>query len=53
MDETIAHLKEHGYEILGEIVPTTVGRQAFVMDPNGVKFCLIEHTEEYKQKYMK
>ena len=53
LDATIAHLKQHGFEILGEIAPTTVGRQAFVMDPNGVRICLIEHTEAYKEKYMK
>ncbi len=53
LDETIAVLKQHGYDILGEIAATTVGRQAFVQDPNGVKICLIEHTEEYKQKYMR
>ena len=39
-------------EIEGEIAKTTVGRQAFVLDPNGVRICLIEHTEEYKKKYM-
>jgi lactoylglutathione lyase len=52
LDETIAHLQKHGYEPLGEIAKTTVGRQIFVMDPNGVRICLIEHTEEYRQKYM-
>lgn len=52
LDETIEHLKIHGFEPLGEIAPTTVGRQVFVMDPNGVRICLIEHTEEYKKKYM-
>lgn len=52
LEETIAHLKASGYEIEGEIAKTTVGRQAFVLDPNGVRICLIEHTEEYKKKYM-
>lgn len=52
LEETIAHLKANGYEIEGEIAKTTVGRQAFVLDPNGVRICLIEHTEEYKKKYM-
>lgn len=52
LDETVAHLRKNGYEILGKIIPTTVGRQAFVLDPNGVRLCLIEHTEEYKRKYM-
>lgn len=52
LNETIAHLKSNGYEIEGEIAATTVGRQAFVRDPNGVRICLIEHTEKYKKEYM-
>ena len=52
LDEVIAHLKENGYEPDGEITPTTVGRQVFVKDPNGVRICLIEHSQEYKEKYM-
>ena len=52
LDEVIAHLKTEGYEIEGEIAATTVGRQAFVLDPNGVRLCLIEHFDEYKEKYM-
>ena len=52
LEETIQHLKSMGYEPEGEIIPTTVGRQIFVLDPNGVRICLIEHTEEYKKKYM-
>lgn len=50
LDETIEHLKKMGYEPVGEIAQTTVGRQIFVMDPNGVRICLIEHTEEYREK---
>jgi lactoylglutathione lyase len=53
LDETIEHLRNKGYETIGEIAKTTVGRQIFVKDPNGVRICLIEHTEEYKKKYMK
>ena len=52
LDATIAHLKKLGYEPLGEITPTTVGRQVFIQDPNGVRICLIEHSEEYRKKYM-
>ena len=44
LDAVIARLKSEGYEPEGEIVPTTVGRQVFVLDPNGVRICLIEHT---------
>ncbi len=51
LDETLQHLKANGYEPITPIVPTTVGRQTFVLDPNGVRICLIEHTEEYKEKY--
>ena len=53
LDETIAHLEANGYKTTGSVVPTSVGRQTFVQDPNGVRICLIEHTEEYKEKYMK
>lgn len=52
LDETLAELKSKGYEPIGEIAKTTVGRQCFVMDPNGVRICLIEHTQEYKENYM-
>jgi lactoylglutathione lyase len=52
LDEAIEQLKNKGYEPIGEIAKTTVGRQIFVKDPNGVRICLIEHTEEYKKKYM-
>ena len=52
LDKTIEHLQSMGYKPLGDITPTTVGRQVFVLDPNGVRICLIEHTEEYKKKYM-
>ncbi|MGC4017779.1 MAG: VOC family protein [Muricomes sp.] len=52
LDETIEHLRSKGYDTVGEIASTTVGRQVFVMDPNGVRICLIEHTDEYKKKYM-
>lgn len=48
LDETIAHLEKCGYSTTGPIIPTTVGRQTFVLDPNGVRICLIEHTSEYK-----
>ena len=52
LDETIMHLREKGYETTGPVIPTTVGRMTFVLDPNGVRICLIEHTQEYKDKYM-
>lgn len=52
IDETIRHLEKNGYQTTGPIIPTTVGRQTFVLDPNGVRICLIEHTDEYKEKYM-
>ena len=52
LDEVITHLKSKGYEIEGEIAVTTVGRQAFVLDSNGVRLCRIEYFEEYKEKYM-
>jgi prolyl-tRNA editing enzyme YbaK/EbsC (Cys-tRNA(Pro) deacylase)/GrpB-like predicted nucleotidyltransferase (UPF0157 family)/catechol 2,3-dioxygenase-like lactoylglutathione lyase family enzyme len=52
LDEAILRLKEHGYETTGPVIPTSVGRMTFVLDPSGVRICLIEHTKEYKEKYM-
>lgn len=52
LDNIILHLKKNGYDTLGSVIPTTVGRMAFVLDPNGVRICLIEHSKEYKEKYM-
>lgn len=52
LDETIAYLQSKGFDAIGEIADTTVGRQVFITDPNGVRICLIEHTQEYKEKYM-
>lgn len=52
LDEVLRALKEKDCEPLGEIISTTVGRQVFIQDPNGVRICLIEHSEEYRKKYM-
>lgn len=52
LDETLEILKNKGCTILGEIAKTTVGRQIFIQDPNGVRICLIEHTDSYKETYM-
>ena len=50
LDETIRYLREKGYETTGPVIPMTVGRMTFVLDPDGVRICLIEHTQEYKDK---
>lgn len=52
LDETIRYLRKKGYETTGSVIPTTVGRMTFVLDPDGVRICLIEHTQEYKDKYI-
>lgn len=52
LDETIRYLREKGYVTTGPVIPTTVGRMTFVLDPDGARICLIEHTQEYKDKYM-
>lgn len=52
IDEMIRQLEKNGYQTTGPVIPTTVGKQTFVLDPNGVRICLIEHTDEYKEKYM-
>lgn len=53
LDATLEELKARGCNPITPIIPTTVGRQAFILDPNGVRICLIEHTESYKEKYLK
>ena len=52
LDEAISHLERSGFSVQGEAVSTTVGRQVFVLDPSGNRLCLIEHSEEYRNKYM-
>ena len=52
LDDVLEHVKRSGCEVVGEITPTTVGRQVFIKDPNGVRICLIEHTSDYKEKYL-
>ena len=52
LDDVLKKVKLSGCEVIGEITPTTVGRQIFIKDPNGVRICLIEHTPEYKEKYL-
>ena len=53
LDRAIKILKEKGCEPTGPVIPTSVGRQTFILDPNGVRICLIEHTEKYKENWMK
>lgn len=52
LDAVIGQLKEAGYETTSPVIPTTVGRMTFVQDPNGVRICLIEHSKEYRKKYL-
>ena len=52
LEEVLKHLKANGHEAETPGIPTTVGKMAFVLDPAGVRVCLIEHSEEYKKKYM-
>ena len=52
LDDVLKQMKRSGCEAVGEITPTTVGRQVFIKDPNGVRICLIEHTSDYKEKYL-
>ena len=52
LDDVLKQVKLSGCEVIGEITPTTVGRQVFIKDPNGVRICLIEHTPEYKENYL-
>ena len=43
LEETLAGLKAKGARVTMEPVPTSVGRMAFVQDPNGVNLALIQH----------
>ncbi|NLG02309.1 MAG: VOC family protein [Clostridia bacterium] len=52
LDEVVGHLKEKGYQTTGPVIPTSVGKMTFVEDPSGNRICLIEHSKEYKAKYM-
>ena len=52
LEETIKKLNEAGYQITGPVIPTTVGKMTFVEDPDGVRICLIEHSDSYKEQYM-
>ena len=52
LDAALAHLATLGHHPTGPVIETTVGRMTFVLDPNNVRVCLIEHTPEYKAKYM-
>jgi lactoylglutathione lyase len=52
LDDTLACLKSKGCLPIGEIAETTVGRQVFIQDPNGVRICLIEHTPNYREKFL-
>ena len=52
LDEALERLKSKGCEPIGEVTLTSVGRQVFIMDPNGVRICLIEHDENYKKLYL-
>jgi lactoylglutathione lyase len=40
------------FEPTDPVIETSVGRQTFVLDPNFVRICLIEHSPEYREKYM-
>lgn len=53
LDATLEKMKLQGCNPISPIVPTSVGRQVFIQDPNGVRICLIEHTDAYRDKYMK
>ncbi len=45
LDETLAHLASQGVEVVRGPNETTVGRMAFVKDPNGIMICLIQHND--------
>ena len=52
LDKVISHLQDFVYQTTAPIIPTTVGRMTFVLDPNGIRICLIEHSENYRKTHM-
>ncbi len=45
LDAALEHLTQQGVEIVRGPSESTVGKMAFVKDPNGINICLIEHNE--------
>ncbi len=43
LDAALEELRSKGAKITMEPVPTLVGRMAFMEDPNGIRFALIQH----------
>ena len=52
LDEALRELEGHGCSPISPVVKTTVGRQVFITDPDGIRICLIEHTDEYRKKVL-
>ena len=52
LGKVLAELEQHACEPISPIAPTTVGRQAFIQDSDGIRLCPIEHSEAYRQKHM-
>ncbi len=43
LDSTLEELRSRGAKVTMEPTPITVGRLAFIEDPNGVRIALIQH----------
>lgn len=43
LDSTLEELRSRGAKVTMEATPITVGRLAFIEDPNGVRIALIQH----------
>jgi len=52
LDAQLAYLAKKGVEPISPIVPTSMGRQVFIEDPNGIRLCLYEHPEDYRREWM-
>ena len=48
MDEAMAKYREKGAKVLGEPVPITGGKCAFIEDPNGVRLAIV-----YKENWVR
>lgn len=45
LEVTLRELRSHGAKVVMEPTPITVGKLAFIEDPNGVRIALIQHMD--------
>ncbi|MGI6736815.1 MAG: VOC family protein [Anaerovoracaceae bacterium] len=50
LDAALEQLAAQNIRPEGPVTKTTVGRMAFITDPDGIRVCLIEHDPEFKPR---